>query len=85
MPIIIETDMQAQFLIPMALSIAAGVAFSTMVTLLLIPALMGVLNDLRRTKHAILNRSWPTPEEVEPATQRYAYLNETPSVDTQST
>ena len=83
-PIIIEKDMQAQFLIPMALSIAAGVAFSTMVTLVLIPSLMGILNDLRRIKHVLVHRCWPTPEEVEPATQRYAYLNETPSADTQT-
>jgi len=81
-PIIIEKDTQAQFLIPMALSIAAGVAFSTMVTLILIPTLMGILNDLRRIKYAIVNRSWPTPEDVEPATQRYAYLNNKHSADT---
>ena len=84
-PIIIEKDMQAQFLIPMALSIAAGVAFSTMVTLILIPALMGILNDLRRIQYAITKRSWPTPEQVEPATQRYAHLDEKPSAETQST
>jgi len=83
-PIIIEKDMQARFLIPMALSIAAGVAFSTIVTLVLIPSLMGILNDLRRITHVLVYRRWPTPEEVEPATQRYAHLNEKPSANAQT-
>lgn len=38
-PIISEKSLQAQFLIPMAISLAAGVAFATMITLVLIPAL----------------------------------------------
>ena len=76
LPIILEKDMQAQFLIPMALALAAGVAFSTMVTLVLIPSLMGILNDMRRIKYAMLHRRWPTPEEVEPASNRYDYLEE---------
>ncbi len=38
-PIILEKSLQAQFLIPMAISLAAGVAFATMITLLLIPSL----------------------------------------------
>jgi len=76
LPIILEKDLQARFLIPMALSLAAGVAFSTVVTLVLIPSLMGILNDIRRIKYALVHRRWPTPEEVEPATKRYAYLEE---------
>jgi multidrug efflux pump subunit AcrB len=68
--------MQAQFLIPMALSVAAGVAFSTMVTLLLIPSLLAILNDMRRAGYALFNGRWPTPEEVEPASRRHAHLEE---------
>ncbi len=75
-PIIIEKNMQAQFLIPMALSVAAGVAFSTMVTLVLIPSLLGILNDIRRLRYALMHGRWPTPEEVEPASRRYAHLDE---------
>ncbi len=78
MPIIMERDMQAQVLIPMALSLAAGVAFSTMVTLVLIPSTMGILNDLRRLLFVLRRRRWPTPEEVEPASRRYAHLEEVP-------
>jgi len=69
-PLITERSMQAQFLIPMAISLAAGVFFSTVLTLVFIPALLGILNDLRRVSYYLLNRSWPTPEDVEPARLR---------------
>jgi multidrug efflux pump subunit AcrB len=38
-PIILEKSLQAQFLIPMAISLAAGVAFATLITLVLVPSL----------------------------------------------
>ncbi len=46
MPIISETSMQAQFLIPMAVSLAFGVLFSMPIALLLIPAIFSILDDL---------------------------------------
>jgi multidrug efflux pump subunit AcrB len=39
-PILFETSLQAQFLIPMATSIAFGLAFSTMLVLFLVPLLL---------------------------------------------
>ena len=42
-PIILEKSMQAQFLIPMAISIAFGVAFASLLTLFLIPCLLLIL------------------------------------------
>ncbi len=45
-PMIVEKSMQAQFLIPMAVSLAFGVAVSTTVTLLLVPSLYLVVEDL---------------------------------------
>jgi len=48
MPMILETSVQAQFLIPMAISLAFGIMFATGITLLLIPSLYLVLEDLRR-------------------------------------
>ncbi|THB74899.1 MAG: efflux RND transporter permease subunit [Desulfobulbaceae bacterium] len=65
-PLIVETDMQAKFLIPMALSVAAGVAFATLLTLILIPSLLVIINDLRRGWHRILYGVWPTRTAVEP-------------------
>ncbi|PLX90828.1 MAG: AcrB/AcrD/AcrF family protein, partial [Desulfuromonas sp.] len=47
MPMILETSVQAQFLIPMAISLAFGILFATGITLLLIPSLYLVLEDLR--------------------------------------
>jgi multidrug efflux pump subunit AcrB len=65
-PLILEPDVQAQFLVPMAVSLAAGVAFATLLTLILLPCLLLVLNDLRRASHWIWYRRWPSREEVEP-------------------
>ncbi len=47
-PMILETSVQAQFLIPMAISLAFGILFATGITLLLIPSLYLVLEDVRR-------------------------------------
>jgi hypothetical protein len=72
LPLIAETDMQAKFLIPMALSLAAGVGFATVLTLVLIPSLLVILNDFRRLAHRLLRGFWPAPEAVEPARLRKA-------------
>ncbi len=65
-PLIMETDMQAKFLIPMALSVAGGVAFATGLTLILIPSLLVIINDLRRVVVKGITGEWPTRESVEP-------------------
>ncbi|MFB0985929.1 MAG: efflux RND transporter permease subunit [Phycisphaerales bacterium] len=46
MPMVLETSMQARFLIPMAISIAFGVMFSTFIILLLVPALYVMIEAL---------------------------------------
>ena len=45
-PMIFETSLQAKFLIPMAISLGFGILFATGITLLLIPALTLILEDL---------------------------------------
>ena len=65
-PLIIETDMQAKFLIPMALSVAGGVVLATGLTLILIPSLMVIMNDFRRILAKGVTGQWPTREEIEP-------------------
>lgn len=47
MPMIFETSVQAQFLIPMAISLGFGVLFATGVTLLLVPTLYVALEHFR--------------------------------------
>jgi len=69
-PLILETDMQAKFLIPMALSLAAGVTFATILTLVLVPSLLVIVNDLRRTVVRLQTGEWPDREKVEPASSR---------------
>lgn len=70
-PLILETDMQAKFLIPMALSLAAGVIFATVLTLVLVPSLLVIVNDLRRTAYRLRRGEWPEGRKlVEPATTR---------------
>ncbi|HHP7233910.1 MAG TPA: efflux RND transporter permease subunit, partial [Desulfobacterales bacterium] len=70
-PLILETDLQARFLIPMAVSLAAGVAFATCLTLVFIPSLLGILNDFRLLAYRWKHGSWPQRREhVEPARYR---------------
>ncbi len=45
-PMLLETAIQARFLIPMVISLAFGVLFSTVITLVLVPALYLILEDI---------------------------------------
>jgi multidrug efflux pump subunit AcrB len=69
-PLIMETDMQARFLIPMALSLAGGVASATILTLLLIPCLLVIVNDGRRMLGWFSTGIWLEREALEPAAAR---------------
>jgi len=71
-PIIIEDDLSSQPLNPMALSVAAGVASATVLTLIYIPCLLAILNDFRCVIHWLRHRQWPNREDVEPARLRGA-------------
>ncbi len=54
-PLILEKSLQAQFLIPMAVSLGFGVLFATSITLILVPCGYAALNDLHEVKRAIIN------------------------------
>ena len=45
LPVMFETSLQAQIIIPMALSLAFGIMFATVITLFLIPSLYMLLED----------------------------------------
>ena len=45
-PLLFETSRQAQFLIPMAVSIAFGLAFATLLILLVVPAMLSIYEDV---------------------------------------
>ncbi len=46
-PMIWETDAQARFLVPMAVSLGFGILFATLIVLVLIPALYLIVEDLK--------------------------------------
>jgi multidrug efflux pump subunit AcrB len=50
-PMIFETSRQARFLIPMALSLGFGIIFATMITLLFVPALYMIIEDIQAVLH----------------------------------
>ncbi len=47
-PLLLEKSIQAKFLIPMAISVAFGVVFATIITLLIVPSLYMIVEDLRQ-------------------------------------
>jgi len=64
LPIVLEKSLQAKIVIPMAISLAFGIIFATVITLLLIPCLYLILADTKRGMRTML--SWyglATPPE----------------------
>lgn len=51
MPMIMEKSFQARMMIPMAISLGFGVLFATLITLVLVPSLYMVLEDISRLIH----------------------------------
>jgi len=47
LPLLFETSLQAQFLIPMAISISFGLVFSTMLVLIVIPVILSLIEGAR--------------------------------------
>ncbi|MDF1801052.1 MAG: efflux RND transporter permease subunit [Planctomycetota bacterium] len=68
-PLLLEKSLQARFMIPMAISLAFGVLFATVITLVLLPALYMVAEDLlaipRKLRVALFGRP-PESEETTP-------------------
>ncbi len=52
-PMIFETSRQARFLIPMALSLGYGIVFATFITLLLVPCLYIIVEDVVGIRHTV--------------------------------
>jgi multidrug efflux pump subunit AcrB len=46
-PLLLEKSLQAKFLVPMAVSLGFGVIFATVITLILVPAMYLILEDIR--------------------------------------
>ena len=66
-PLIFEKSRQAQFLIPMAISIAYGIAIATILTLVMLPMMLSVSNAIKVKIKWLITGEEITKEEVERA------------------
>ena len=66
-PLMLEKSRQAQFLIPMAISIAYGIAFATFLTLILLPVFLSFSNNIKVGTKWLKTGDVVTKEEVERA------------------
>jgi len=51
-----ETSLQARFLIPMAVSIAFGILYASIVIIFLVPALIVISDDFSRLGRGVKNK-----------------------------
>ncbi|PKK89824.1 MAG: AcrB/AcrD/AcrF family protein [Candidatus Wallbacteria bacterium HGW-Wallbacteria-1] len=65
LPLMLEKSFQAQFLIPMAVSIAYGLIFATALTLVFTPAMVMIVHDIRSLINWIWNGVWSDPTAME--------------------
>jgi multidrug efflux pump subunit AcrB len=75
-PLISEKSRQAQFLIPMAISVAWGIVFVTIFVLFIFPNLILIFNDISRLMWWLWTGKKPEPEEVEPALKELREMKE---------
>ncbi|MCF2876354.1 MULTISPECIES: efflux RND transporter permease subunit [unclassified Tenacibaculum] len=75
-PLIFETSRQAQFLIPMAISIAYGIMIATFLTLLTLPILLSISNYSKVYTKWLWTGKRPNREEVERAIKELEAENE---------
>ena len=68
-PLIFEESRQAQFLIPMAISIAYGIGFATVLTPIVLPIYLSYSNELKKSIVWIWRGGIVTKEEVERVTR----------------
>jgi multidrug efflux pump subunit AcrB len=64
MPLMFETNQQAQFLLPMVVTIVYGLSVATLLVLFLVPAVLGIGEDIRHGLRAILGAR-PAPGAAE--------------------
>jgi multidrug efflux pump subunit AcrB len=55
-PLLLERSFQAQFLIPMAVSISFGLFAATVLTLLFVPSLYMIIRDIKKVLEALVRK-----------------------------
>lgn len=66
-PLMLNKSFQAQFLIPMAIAVAFGLLFVTVIILVLLPIYLQWINPLHRGWVWVKKGDWPSVEAAEPA------------------
>ena len=72
-PLIFEKQLQAQFLIPMAIAIAYGLIMATLLTLIFLPSLLKIINKIRYTKEWLFTGKKLNQEQREPSIKEMEY------------
>ena len=62
LPLMFETSVQAMFLIPMAISLGWGILFATFITLLLVPTVTLIFDDVRKFFAWVYDRDEYAPD-----------------------
>jgi len=75
-PLMLETSRQAQFLIPMAISIAYGIGIATVLTLVMLPLLLSASNSIKIFFKWMRTGKEISKEEVERAIIELNYEND---------
>ena len=76
LPLLAETSLQAQFLIPMAISVAYGLMFSSVCILVILPVFLMFLNKSRVLTKWLWTGEKPSEENVEPAIKEEKIIKE---------
>jgi hypothetical protein len=75
-PLMFSRSHHAQFLSPMAISIAYGLLFATVLTLLMLPTLLVLGNRFKLVLYRFIKGGNITPESVEPAVREEIFAKE---------
>lgn len=75
LPLLLETSVQAQFLIPMAISVAFGLLFASFFILIILPSLLSIQSSGRRLVNWMWHGNWQEGEKIEPAYLEQVEIN----------
>lgn len=75
-PLMLEKSTQAQFLIPMAISVSFGLMFTSFCILIFLPSLLYVLNHFKAGVYKTWHGEWPEREKLESAYQEQKMIEQ---------
>ena len=64
-PLLLEKSRQAQFLKPMAITVSYGIAFATLLTLIVLPIFISINNQLKVNIKWLISGDLPSKESIE--------------------